>query len=163
MAHQTRTCIRFALALLPALVPAATAASGFCVEDSDDALWIDCERERSGVTGRAFVLCRRAPAKELIDQRAPRPVLIEVTDIVRELNPGSGDCPAPGVTRAPGSAPDKDGIPRTDGDGAAADGQVTDAATPGAPAAGRPAGATPAPPGPAPSAARPLPETIHGR
>ncbi|AUB83607.1 hypothetical protein [Candidatus Thiodictyon syntrophicum] len=163
MAHQARTRIWLALALLPALAPAATAAPGFCVEDSDDALWIDCERERSGVTGRAFVLCRRAPAKELIDRRAPRPVLIEVTDIARELSPGSGDCPAPRATRASGSAPDKDGLPRTDGDGADADGQVTDAAAPGAPAAGRPAGATPAPPGPAPSAARPVPETTHGR
>jgi len=159
MAHQARTRIWLALALLPALVPAASAASGFCVEDSDDALWIDCERERSGVTGRAFVLCRRAPAKELIDRRAPRPVLIEVTDIVRELAPGSGDCPAPEATRASDSAPDKDGIPRTDGDGADAGGLVTDAAAPGAPAADRHAGGTPAPP----AHARPVPETTHGR
>lgn len=105
MARQAPTRIALApallpvLALLPALVPAAPAPPGFCVEDRDDALWIDCERGSSGIAGRTLVRCRRAPG-------AP---LIEVPDIARELRAGSGDCP--------GAAPrglDKDGIPRTD-------------------------------------------------
>ncbi len=160
MAHQTRIGIRLALALLPALGPAAAVAaeSGFCVEDKDDALWIDCERNDDGTTGRAFVLCRRAPTKELMERRAPLPVMEEITDIARELSPGSGDCPAAGAMRAAASGPGKGGIPRTDGEEAGVGGEVTDGA--GSGAAAPVAGGTPAPPGAGP---RPVPETAHGR
>lgn len=151
MAYQARIVIAFTLAFLPTLAGAAAATSGFCIEDRDDALWIDCERERSGITGREFVLCRRAPDKELIGSRAPKPILIEVTDsIARELAPGSGDCPALGGPPDPG--PGKDGIPRNDGDAAADGGRVNSGAAPGA-AADRRAGRQ-----------RPqTPETDHGR
>lgn len=134
MAHPTHIGIPLALALLPALVPVAAAPaadSGFCVEARDGALWIDCEREQVGITRRTAVLCRRTPAS----------VLIEVTDIDHELPPGSGDCPAPGASRA---GPGKDGIPRTDGEEAGAGGGVTAGATPGVPAAKVSAGGTPA-------------------
>jgi hypothetical protein len=84
-----------ALCLLP--VPGA-AAAGFCVEDADDALWVDCREDITGVTRRARVLC----------PGGPRATLTEVTP-VRRLQPGEGRCPGTSHAR---SLPGKDGIPR---------------------------------------------------
>jgi hypothetical protein len=143
---RTNAALALALALLSAPVPAAPAAPGFCVEDRDDALWIDCEHDRYGLTGREIVRCRRAPGEPLI----------EVAPIARELDPGSGDCPAPRARGGPG----KDWIPRNGEDetGCVAPGNGDGGAKPADTATAD----NPAPP--AESAhPLPLPETAHGR
>lgn len=89
------------LALLPAfaLAPPPTAfAEGFCVEDADDVLWLDCEEAVVGATRQTRVLCRRAPGAALT------PV-----EPARRLAPGEGRCPEAGGQARKLS---KDEIPR---------------------------------------------------
>ncbi len=83
------------LILLLCCLPAAAEPPPFCVEDGDDALWIDCERNRTGIAGREQILCRREP----------HAALIEVTDVARRLQLGEGDCRAPGVPIPRGRVP----------------------------------------------------------
>jgi hypothetical protein len=87
--------------------PLGAGTAGFCVEDADDALWMDCRESVTGVTRRMRVLCRREPDA----------TLMEVTP-VRRLQPGEGGCPDDARAH---SLPGKDGLPRN-GDDAAAGG-----------------------------------------
>jgi hypothetical protein len=92
---------QLAQALLAAFVMSlsgAAAGAGFCVEDADDVLWIDCEEAIVGVSRQTRVLCRRDPNAALT-----------VVEPARRLAPGEGRCPTSG---AMSRALTKDGIPR---------------------------------------------------